>query len=68
MRNYGFVVELRDSNPGPSLQEQLLKCPFVDLGVVMRAVAVREICADVLRDVTVLAALTKSELLTRRAA
>ena len=44
-----------DSNPRSFLQEQLVKCPFVDPGVVTRAVPVLDICADVLRDVTVLA-------------
>jgi hypothetical protein len=48
-------VELRKFEPPRCPAKTAREMRFVDPGVVTRAVPVLEICADVLRDVTVLA-------------
>jgi len=48
--------------PRSFLQKQLVKCPFVDPGAVTRAVPLLDICADVLRGVTVLSSVEQWSL------
>jgi hypothetical protein len=58
----GFLVERRGFEPPRFPAKTACEMRFVDPGVVTRAVPVLEICGDVLRDVTVLAAVERCSL------